>query len=430
MKSAFTKYAFWRGDISFRVQLQSNAFLSGAVVVAWVPLCTAAEALVLYTGNLRSLSVTKHVVLYAGQCASVELKVPFVHYKTHLDLRAQTTENALGMFIIYVQNALRAGDTATLTAASISIFAKFDNSDFQVINPTTTSIVAQGGIQSKVTNVNIESVVGSTIDASATGDSFAGGTTNATLDKPNIGLAAPPLQSRPYPILANTSNIDYCVNLDMPASSRPITTSVFTGTTQDEMDMRYLTQKYSFLDSFSLNTTNTLGQALFVGDLCPGFEFFTAPQGTSLTPTLLSFISLPFSFWKGSLRYKIVAVATPMHSARLQICSHIGYEAAGLSINEAFGQYTCIFDVKGVTEIEISFPWRSPTEWKKVNNGSNPNASDYSMGQFSVRVLNPLQTVETVASTIDFNIYFAGGPDYKLAYLGSNSVDFGITNYN
>jgi len=125
-----------------------------------------------------------------------------------------------------------------------------------------------------------------------------------------------------------------------------------------------------------------------------------------------------------------VAVATPMHSARLQICSHIGYEAAGLSINEAFGQYTCIFDVKGVTEIEISFPWRSPTEWKKVNNGSNPNASDYSMGQFSVRVLNPLQTVETVASTIDFNIYFAGGPDYKLAYLGSNSVDFGITNYN
>jgi len=209
----------------------------------------------------------------------------------------------------------------------------------------------------------------------------------------------------------------------MSAATRPLTKAVDTGTSQDEMEIRYLTQKMSFVDSFVLATTNTMGEALFVADLCPAFELFSMPYGSSFTPTLLSYVSFPFSYWKGSLVYKIVAVASPIHTARVQICSHVGYEAAGLSVDEAFGQYTCIFEVRGVSEITISFPWRSPTEWKKVNNGSNVDTTNYSMGQFSVRVLNPLQAMESVSAAIDFNVYYAGGPDYDLAYIVNNAID-------
>jgi len=118
-----------------------------------------------------------------------------------------------------------------------------------------------------------------------------------------------------------------------------------------------------------------------------------------------------------------VAVASPIHTARVQICSHVGYEAAGLTVDEAFGQYICIFEVRGVSELTIAFPWRSPTEWKKVNNGSNSDTTQYSMGQFSVRVLNPLQSMESISTTIDFNVYYAGGPDFELAYVGNNAID-------
>jgi len=407
-----------------RVQMQSNAFMNGSIIISWMPLCSSGQTLAVNTGNLRSLSVTKHAIMYAGACSTVELKVPYVHNKTHLDLRVPTEDNNLGTFGIYVQNALRAGPSATSTSVSLTIFASFENSDFAVINPTATSIVAQGGIQSKVTNINIEHAAGATVDASSTSDSFAGGATTAPMDLPNVGLNFMPTNNRVYPVVCNTANIDYCQVLNTSASTRPITRPVDTGTSQDEMEIRYLTQKLSFLSSFTLSTTNTMGEALYVADLCPGFELFSMPYGSSFTPTLLTYASLPYSFWKGSLVYKVVAVASPVHTARLQICSHIGYEAAGLSVNEAFGQYTCIFEVRGVSEVSISFPWRSPTEWKKVNNGSNSDTTSYSMGQFSIRVLNPLQSMESVSTTIDLNVYYAGGPDYELAYIGNNAIDF------
>jgi len=228
---------------------------------------------------------------------------------------------------------------------------------------------------------------------------------------------------RSYPIIANTANVNYCQVLDT-GTSRPMVDPLDTGTVVDEMSMAYLTTKMSFHSSVLVTTANVLGEALFVGDLCPAAELFTLPNGASFTPTLLSYVSFPFSFWKGSLVYKIVAVANPVHTARLQICSHIGFEASGLDVNTAFGQYICTFEIGGgVREMTVSFPWRSPTDWKKVNTGSNSDTDNYSMGQWSIRVLNPLQAPETVSQAFDLNIYMAGGPDYELAYLSENAID-------
>jgi len=58
-----------------------------------------------------------------------------------------------------------------------------------------------------------------------------------------------------------------------------------------------------------------------------------------------------------------------------------------------------------------------------VNTGSNVDTASYSMGQFSVRVLNGLQSMESVSPAIDLNVYYAGGSDFELTYLGNNAVD-------
>jgi len=321
-------------------------------------------------------------------------------------------------------NPLRIGESATSTSVSLSIFASFNGSDFAVINPTGVSIIPQGGIQSKVTNINIEHAMNATLDASSVGDTFEGGATTNSQDLPNIGVNPMPVATRDYPVFCNTANLDYATVLDTAANAGPTPSSDITGTGVDEMDIKYLTSKMSFLETFNVTTTNSMGEAVFVGDLCPAFELFPLPLGASFTPTLLSYVSFPFSFWKGSLVYKLVAVASPIHTARLQICSHFGFEASGLDINEAFGQYVCIFEISGgVNELTLSFPWRSVTEWKKVNTGSNSDTANYSMGQFSIRVLNQLQSMESVSNTIDVNVYFAGGPDYELSGLSSNAID-------
>jgi len=423
MKSAFSRYVYFRSDIVLRVQLQTNAFMNGSIVVAWGPLCNSGQALSLYNGNLRSLSVAKQMVMYAGACSTSELRVPYVNVKDHLDLRVQTEDNIMGTFVVYVVNALRVGAAATAVSATLTVSVAFENSDFAVINPTAVSIVAQGGIQSKVTNINVQGSVAGTLDASTGSDNFQGGSTTAPMDLPNIGTNYMPTNDRAYPVVCNTANLAFSQVLNTNADTRPMVKPVDVGTTEDEMSFKYLQQKMSFIESFVLSVGNVMGEALFVADLCPAFELFNLPYEATFTPTLLSYVSFPFSFWRGSLVYKIVVVANPVHTARLQICSHVGYEASGLTVDEAFGQYVCVFEVCGVSEITVSFPWRSPTEWKKVNNGSNVDTTNYSMGQWSLRVLNPLQAPETVSQSVDVNIYYCGGPDYETTYVGNNAAD-------
>jgi len=106
------------------------------------------------------------------------------------------------------------------------------------------------------------------------------------------------------------------------------------------------------------------------------------------------------------------------------ICSHYGFEAAGLTIDESMGQYTTVFQVaNGLSRMRVIFPWRSPSDWKRVNNGSYADATPFSMGQFTVRLLSPLLYNEVVSSSVDVNVFLSGGPDYETAFLGCNAID-------
>jgi len=172
MQSAFGRYVYWRGDVTLRVVLQSNVFMNGSIIVAWMPLMTSLQAQAVQNGDLRSLSVTKHAILYAGTCTSVDLTIPYIHPRSHLDLRTPTDTNTLGSFLIYVMNPLQTGPTAVSTSTSLSVFASFTGSDFAVINPTSVSIVPQGGVMTKITNINLDNVASATLDAHQGGDEF------------------------------------------------------------------------------------------------------------------------------------------------------------------------------------------------------------------------------------------------------------------
>jgi len=322
---------------------------------------------------------------------------------------------------------LRVGANATSLSASITIYAKFLNNDFAVINPTGVSIVPQGGMMGKGgTNYNLENVViNGSLDAKTGGDSFSGGSTTVTPgDRPNLNFQPVPFRTQDYPTLTNAVSVDYATHLDLCAGSLPLVKPQSTGTPEDEMDFRAQCRKLAYRDKFVLSVANTLGDSLYVMDLCPCAEFFYLPAATSVTLSKLSFMCLPFSFWRGSLVVKIIAVASPAHTARLTICSHVGFESSGLTVNEVYGQYTSNFDIGGgTTEVSIVFPWRSQTEWKKMNNGTYNDSRPYSMGQFSIRVLNSLQAPETVSNAIDLMVYYGGGADFEVAYLGTNSRD-------
>jgi hypothetical protein len=421
MKSAFTRYCYANMDTHIELRITGSPFLCGSVAIIWAPYMSITEATLTYQNNPKSWTVARHAVLYAGENEGVSLDVPFLMPRSHLDLRSNNTSNSIGCFLVMVLNPIQFGAGAINTTISLSVWANFSRSDFAVINPTGTSIVPQGGIVSGMRKLNnVSNAVLDGVDH-ATGaiDEFAG-----SLDYPNSALNPPPMQPRPFSDVANTQQVSYSPVLGENGMGASLVTASVTTSSDDEMDIRQNTQRLAYWSTFSVSTVDAVGTSVFVGDLGPCADLFLLPVGTKFTPHALTYFSLPFSYWRGGLKWRFKAVCTRYHRARLQICSHVGFEASGLTVDESFGQYSVTWDLSGTSDITIVFPFRSTTEWKKVNNGSPASARDYTMGQFSVRVLNPPIGIDGVSNSFQINAYLCGDHDYELCHLGYNSIDF------
>jgi len=194
------RYVFGKMDVVLKAQVQSNMFQCGSLLVVWAPMMNTAQAMSVYNNNLQSCFVTRHAMLVCGRNQSVELEVPFVHPSNYLDLRSGGDFNIMGTFLFVVLTPLRVGPSATSLNTTITVSAHFPNSEFAVLNPTGVSIVPQGNtmIRQSKNTFNISNSAGATVDNADGHDSFEGKAeaTVTPADTPNLGLNAPPVQSR------------------------------------------------------------------------------------------------------------------------------------------------------------------------------------------------------------------------------------------
>jgi len=433
MKPAWENNIFWRGTAIVSVQLQSTAFVTGKLALVWAPLMDTAQATATYGGRLSSISIARHMFMLPGTNPNIDFEIPFIHPSSHLDIRTSST--GLGTLLLVVYNKLRFGASAPVTNVTLTIYGSFKNNEFSVLNPTTTSVVSerkvqcQGGVQTKAitNNYNLEHVMNASIDAgNGTSDSFQGGASDfkVPMDKPNICMNPAPALIRVVPNLANSVGIEFAQTLDLAAASLPHVTPTITGLSDNEMSLDMMLKTPCYQSTFQVASTDLPNAILFAADLAPCQEFFQAAINDTLDLSLLSFSCLPWSFWRGGIVFDLEVVASNYHNCKLMICSHYGFEADGLSVEESMGQYLTVFEVTaGVSTIKVVFPWRSPTQWKLVCNGSYADATPFSMGQMSVRLLSPLQYNETVTSTIDVNVSISGDVDFMVSSLGNNAID-------
>jgi hypothetical protein len=140
---------------------------------------------------------------------------------------------------------------------------------------------------------------------------------------------------------------------------------------------------------------------------------------------LLSYISLPFQFWKGSLAYKIQVVSTSFQTGKIFFAFNFDQFSvpSGTTVHQITSQYGQAFEInQGSNEFEFAVPFVSPTTELNVPNNNVPSRVD-TLGQLNVVVLNPLVAPNNTPTTIHFNVYLAGGDDYELSTLTqSNNV--------
>jgi hypothetical protein len=420
---AFKRNVFWRGDSVLSIHLQTTQFNSGRFVVLFVPLLPKAEAIERFAASGTNQSMVPYVNVDANSSKTIDFVIPYFSQYTHVNTFERGSSSSLGTLLFIVKNPLYIGDSLS-SGLVYTLFSRFENSQFSVVNPTLTTIVPQGGLNSKVTNINIRKVVDSTIDASSTGDNFEAKAQFTKNDKPNLGLNYTPVRTADYPMLCNASNVEYAENLSLDSSTIVGLANSVAGTMVDEMDFGFLKDKPCFIGTFAIRANSLANEQIYSRRLCPLPELFSAVEGEVFQPDLLGYVSAPFYFWKGSLKFRFEFVATAFHTCRVAFCAHYSMPLDSVLDEDALSQYTIIHDIGvGQNDITVTFPWRSSTPWKRVPNSTRSEESDCCLGYMSVRVINPLNPPDSVAPFVEVNVFSMAGEDFELSGFGNASQD-------
>ena len=477
IKIPFQSFQYWRGDLVLRLQVAGSPLLQGVLGMTFLPLVSSAEADQLSTGDLATLTLNPTVYLYANVNTMAELRIPFnspfSYLNTDYILSNQgplrdALEGSLGKVIIYP--LLPFQTSGSVASISCSLFTIFENNNFKIprnskaitsiaraesfVTSALGSLADIGGslastaVNSMATGVKdtimqftknskteVEdhansaamplNFIGDVLDVA--GDALGSALSFFGLDNPTI-----PTESGRHIVKANGSmnyaqGPEYIEKLQIAPASLSLTTAETFASITDEMNMSYLCSRYSYFGSFSVTNTQAPGTIVFSCPLSP-FPTLRANTSTvsygsfiqqSVSFPLLSYLGIPFRFWTGGLRIKMIVSASMMHTTKLFCAFNYGeYTPGTTTLLDVTSQYGAAIEIsQGSNEFELSIPYVATTPYLNVFDG-DVNATN-TMGTFNVVVMNQLVAPSSVVSQIQIALFIAGGEDFSYEMLGS-----------
>lgn len=191
----------------------------------------------------------------------------------------------------------------------------------------------------------------------------------------------------------------------------------------DQMSIGYIAKKEALIDSFVWNNGQFADRRIYSIAVHPMVApiMDTAPVDT-YTQTPLSFVTLPFARWRGSLRYRFQIVASAFHRGRLAVV----YEPSlAPSLNlDLNSRYVAILDLAEAKDFTIEVKWSQAQAYCQVEipaatvvaNSDFPailaGLPQYN-GIIQVYVINELASSITTSS-VDVNVYISAGDDYQV----------------
>lgn len=479
----FTRFMFWRGQVEIRIQLNGTRFHMGRLIAYYVPLSSDSFATSSHVLNRPAQTAVQHMFLDPSVSSIVTLKIPFVNYKSYLNIGNGDASliDYLGQFYLQDFTSLVAVSGAS-TTLNATIFVSFPNSEFKVPSDIpisssaqilldvgrrrydTASFIAEmerrkqtrcskkkrivevtpqgNSISNRVTNI-FQAAADVTMPIEATGDKFDVKSNVSGMDKVNVPLQPQYLALKPFGYTNHCTNLEFLNRLALQPSSLNLVEPEHFGTNQDEMEFSYIFSLPTYMDSATWTSSNNPNDVIYSGLLGPccmqgnrGINGYTASVAAvtdkqQWQPTMLDYGTLPFSFWRGGLRIKFDIVCTAFHVGRLWFGVHYGDYVVGSPVNigQAFSSYGAAIDLGPECHTFVyDIPFLSTTQYKRVihgrQGGDDTDLFNFVLGTWSLRVLNPLTVTNGVSPSVTINIFTSGADDYEVAGLHMNNVSW------
>lgn len=444
-KTKVDRFYGFRADCDIRVQVNSQPFQAGRLLLSWIPgYRYLGNKQDYYKSSVTSLSTnikflppitgSPHIDLDLSTCTEATMCVPYISPYSFSEL--PNGIGSMGRFQLVVYSPLV--DSAAGTV-DYTIFMNFKN--IQLRYPTGLPIAAAAQIGSEaVEEAGGAGIITSTASAISTA-------LGSVADIPGVSQFAQPALwvskniadvarqfgwSKPTSIeaphvtklsstrfMANSDGVDTSHVLSLLSDNSLETDASLFRTNVDEMALSHVARTQTFYTRFAWASTSAAGSVLFSAPITPNFYRHTISTA-QYAPTTLAYTSAAFRQWRGGINFNFKFVKTKFHSGRVRIIYVPGDYSAGATLPDNFdidANYSTVVDLRSDTDVEFNVPFVAIQQWLLVDNAFPGTSRDntFSTGTIYMVVLNELRAVSTVSSTIDVITEVGAAADFELS---------------
>lgn len=247
--------------------------------------------------------------------------------------------------------------------------------------------------------------------------------------RPREILEATSVRQRPAGNLAVVNIPDNIGSLALDAKKEvTIDPRVVGLQSSDEMAIQPLAMRESFVTLFPWAETVASEQHLFSIRVNPIQGDLTSNGDHYITPS--AFTSLPFRYWRGTMRFRFNVIASKYHRGRLKFVwdPEFNAEQSGNNYNS---NYITIVDINQQKDITLDIGWGSNFSYletgalalPKFSTTPFPGSNRWSNGTLSVFVVNSLTSPGPTNSDVAISVFTSMCDDYEVACPDSVFLD-------
>jgi hypothetical protein len=498
VRAKLSNYAYFKGTMKIKISVSGTPFHYGTLMASYQPYAMYNDNLTAFDGILASLtpgatlSVKECYNNYLSQAPGVAyvdvkenqpvvLTLPFISHKQMFRLynEAGTAivnatsfndfEEAGELRLVTLNPFLIANDDYD-THVSLNVYAWVEDIQLGCITGTNIDITAEsktlgqrfiaslerGGTEyehpgpvtiaattvEKISNILADiPVIGPFAKATSTISrsvgkvaSWFGWSKPVVLEKPCF------VKNNPFANGANLAGNDTAFRITCdPKQELTVDQTIGGVDGPDDMAINSISARETFLTTFEwLDTAIAMDTVLWRALVTPtqySIAGLTNGVAALIQPTTTDFVSRPFQYWRGTMKYRFEIVCSKFHRGKLLFkfepnCA----QAILISSNETKlnQQNTVIVDIQDTQDICFSFDWAFPRAWAQIQHelaNLTPNATNayedlalatvavrgpFANGFVEVIPLNEL-VQPTAGSGVKINVYVSC-EDLQLAY--------------
>jgi hypothetical protein len=193
---------------------------------------------------------------------------------------------------------------------------------------------------------------------------------------------------------------------------------------EDELSIVSIAQRESYLTQFTWTVAAAADTLLFSIPVSP-CQSDTNGVAPEIHMVPMNFVSLPFTFWRGTLNFRFIIVSSSHHKGKLRI----SFDPYLQSVVPTNVNYNRVIDISTTKDFTIPVSWCQEQAFKLVDTSFGPQWSTSPLtvhsalwnGMLSVYVANELGVPNSVANNdITVLVCVSAGPDFEVA--APNSV--------